>query len=114
METGNFQNFEEKKGFEIAYALFRLSTVIPHRDYQERLQKSALSVLEYSSVGSWDSLDRELSLIKKYLNIGEEMGMVNSMHSSVILGEIFKLHNAISGLGKVKELPDLDIAGIFS
>lgn len=114
MESGNFKAFVEKKGFEIAYALFRLSTGTPQREYQERLQKSAFSLLEHSSLGEWSLLGQDLSLIEKYMQIGEEMGMLKQTHAALVKSEVSNLQSAIAASVKTSKLPDLDISGIFS
>lgn len=114
MESGNFLQFSAKKGFEIAYALFRISTVIPQSDFKARLERSALSILEYSSLNNTNLLSSSLALAEKYLHFGEEFGFVSGSHAGVIRQEIVKLASEIAGNNNPAKLPDLDIAGIFS
>jgi len=114
MESGNFQQFSAKKGFEIAYALFRVSTVIPQGDFRSRLERSALAILEYSSLYDSNLLSDSLALAGKYLHFGEEFGFVSNVHAGVIRKEIMNLSSEIAGINNPAKLPDLDIAGIFT
>lgn len=96
----------EKKAYEIAYGLFRLSGNLNGKSLAAYMENHALSLFDSAIYGNQDAASRESKIIEYYLRLGGDIGILHQDNVAVMIAEIGKLNSAIAELPKGKVLPE--------
>jgi len=112
----NFAAFCEKKAFEIAYAVFRISEYVKQKSFADYLETYSLSILEAASTGKYQQLLESAKPLENLLRLGGESGFIKRNHADIVIMEVMKLTEAVNRQMAESHPaePELDIERIFS
>jgi len=98
-----------EKIHDIGFAVFRVSTLIRHRELRKEIESSAIAIVKEPSVSNIDSLSR---LIKLAVSVNE----ISDINGEVLIRESLILSNTISSdiAGLPDEINGIDFGDIFN
>ncbi len=104
--------FISKKAFEIAYALFRVSSRIPTRSFKEAFEEQGVLILKAATRGDREELQRATSASFYLAKLGGEINLISPTNSELICNELAEMNAAIIDPATAG-LPDIDLQDIF-
>lgn len=88
----------EKKAYEIAYALFRISGNLSPNILGKYIENHCLSMFDSAIYGNQAAVSTESKIIEYYLRLGGDTGLINQENVAVLISELDKLKVTISML----------------
>ncbi|TSC60599.1 MAG: hypothetical protein LiPW15_477 [Parcubacteria group bacterium LiPW_15] len=91
----------EKKAYEIAYAMFRLSGNIGNRPIAGYLENHCLSLFDSAIYGNMNAANAEAKILEYYLRLGGDTGLIHQSNVEMLVLEIGNLNSAIAGYNAI-------------
>ena len=91
----------EKKAYEIAYAMFRLSGNIGNRPIAGYLENHCLSFFDSAMYGNVSAANAEAKILEYYLRLGGDIGLIHQNNAEMLILEIGNLNSAIAEYGSI-------------
>lgn len=117
MQQSGKNPFILKKSFEVAYALFRVSTNITDAAFAGMLKEEATRLMGNTAKEHYAEAAKSITAIEYFVRLAAEVNFINFSNTEILLREIGNLNTAIA------ELPDaaintatkaIDLSDIFS
>jgi len=101
-----------KKGFEIAYAVFRVAA---NQDpaIKSALYAHAIGIMESAGTIDKDSFNKHLAGLENILRIIAESGLIRQNHSQLIIAELRNLNSAMNS-APLPNSPEIELGNIFT
>jgi len=91
----------EKKAYEVAYAIFRLSGNVSNRSIAGYLESHCLSLFDSAIYGNVNAASTEAKILEYYLRLGGDIGLIHQNNVEMLISEIGNLNSAIAEYGNV-------------
>lgn len=91
----------EKKAYEIAYAIFRLSGSVGNRQIAGYLESHCLSLFDSAIYGNVNAASTEGKILEYYLRLGGDIGLIHQNNVEMLILEIGNLNSAIAEYGSI-------------
>jgi len=91
----------EKKAYEVAYAMFRLSGNIGNRPIAGYLENHCLSFFDSAMYGNVSAANAEAKILEYYLRLGGDTGLIHQNNVEMLVSEIGNLNSAIAEYGSI-------------
>jgi len=91
----------EKKAYEVAYAMFRLSGNIGNRPIAGYLENHCLSFFDSAMYGNVSAANAEAKILEYYLRLGGDTGLIHQNNVEMLISEIDNLNSAIAEYGSI-------------
>lgn len=102
------------KGYEIAYALFRIASQIAEKDFGEQLRVSGTALLTATAKEDYPATEDSLRVMECLVKFAGDVNIIGTGNSDVLLKEIYALEAGITEAKKISKADRIDFAGIFS
>ncbi len=89
--TSDSKKLIEKKAYEVAYALFRVSGNLSPNILGKYIENHCLSMFDSAIYGNQSAVATESKIIEYYLRLGGDTGLINQENVAVLISELGKL-----------------------
>ena len=112
-ETGK-ERFILTKGYEVAYALFRLAAQMQEKDFAEPLRAVGTALLAAAAAEDHAAAERSLRVMECLVKFGGDVGLIGTQNVDVLVREIYALDAAIAERKTAVKTDTVNVAEIFS
>lgn len=109
-------DFAQRKSFEIAYALLRVSEASKNPDCSGVMRSLAFEIIKVSALRDILSIRQVLAGIEHILRLGDEFGLISSGNSATIIAESRKLLSVLPKefFGRDRGPAEANLSGVFT
>jgi Fic family protein len=108
------RHFISKKCYEVAYALFRISSRMESGSLADAIERRGIAILEAAEGCNFPIAESALGASERFLRFGSDVGLINQANAEMIVAEIRNLNSAIAGLTDQVGPAYIDLDGVFS
>lgn len=108
------EQFAAKKAFEIAYAVFRISAGLPHRQFADVFEKKALSLLDAATDHDFKKTILSIDALTHFLQLGASLNLVHPTNSEIVINEARVMRKALADGAGSADVKAVDLEGIFT
>ncbi len=80
---------------QISQALFRVCQFIKQKDLRSRIESYGVYLLESASASDFDSVDKAVAILEKFIFLGEEIGEIHYHHAQILHGQFSNLRKTV-------------------
>ncbi len=112
-DTGK-ERFILTKAYEVAYALFRVASQMPEKDFAEQLRASGTALLAASAAEDYAAAERSIRVMECLVKFGGDVNMIGTANVDVMTREIYALDAAVAERKTAVKTDEVNVAEIFS
>lgn len=106
-----------RKSYEISYAVFRVASAVKILTLKERLENSAIKLIENVAFSNLSLLLNEIGVLESLIHLGGAVGYIGATNARILLRELGGFKSSVSNylIGNNKEgIEEKELEAIFS